>query len=224
MTQAPRLDLQIDIVSDVVCPWCVVGYKQLEKALAGMSDKVRPVIRWHPFELNPNMPPEGQNLREHILQKYGGSAGQSSGARDRLTALGESLGFRFDYHDQMRMVNTFRAHQLLHWAGEKGVQTGLKMALFAAFFSDRQNVNDEKVLVAAAESVGLDGSEAAAVLADERYAVIVREEQEYWRDQDVYAVPTFFFQRKFPIPGAQEPETFVRLLEKIVARHRDQVA
>jgi predicted DsbA family dithiol-disulfide isomerase len=219
MTNAARLEIDIDIVSDVVCPWCVVGYKQLEKALESLAGKIQPTVRWHPFELNPNMPQEGQNLREHITQKYGSTAARGSGTRDRLTALGNSLGFKFDYHDEMRMVNTFRAHQLLHWAGEEGVQTELKMALFSAFFSNRQNVNDEKVLVAAAQSVGLDGSEAAAVLADARYADSVREEQDYWRDQDVYAVPTFFLQRKFPVPGAQEPETFVRLLEKIYDRH-----
>ena len=224
MTSALPLELQIDIVSDVVCPWCIVGYKQLEKALANLPGKFQPVVRWHPFELNPNMPTQGQNLREHISQKYGSSAAQSSGARERLTELGESLGFHFDYFDQMRMVNTFRAHQLLHWADEQGVQTPLKLALFAAFFSQRQDVNEQSVLIAAAESAGLDGTEAAAVLADARYAQAVREEQQFWRDQDVYAVPTFYFQKQYQVPGAQESEAFERVLEKIYSRHVEEAS
>ena len=126
--------LQVDIVSDVVCPWCIIGYKQLQKALGSMAGQFDVTLRWHPFELNPRMPQDGQNLREHIFEKYGSSAEQSRAAKERLVTLGESLGFTFDYFDAMRMVNTFRAHQLLHWAGEQGRQTELKLELFDAFF------------------------------------------------------------------------------------------
>jgi predicted DsbA family dithiol-disulfide isomerase len=209
------IPLKIDIVSDVVCPWCIIGYKQLHKALDTMPDVFDVTIRWHPFELNPHMPEEGQNLREHLSQKYGSTAEQSKAAKTRLMSLGESLGFTFDYSDEMRMVNTFRAHQLLHWAGEQGRQTELELELFDAFFSFRQDVSDSQVLAAAAGRVGLPVSEALAVVEDGRYAQAVREEQKIWLDKDVHAVPAFVFNDKYMVPGAQEAETFVRILGKI---------
>ncbi len=221
---AQPVPLKVDIVSDVVCPWCIIGYKQLVKALDTLSGRFTPTIHWHPFELNPDMPEEGQDLREHLAMKYGTSASGSGGARTRLTQLGESLGFRFDYFEGMRMVNTFRAHQLLHWAGLQGRQTGLKLALFTAFFSERKDVSKPDVLVAAAAGVGLDAREAAAVLDDGRFAAAVRKEQAQWREREVYAVPTFFFQDRFPVPGAQEAQTFERVLNKIHARSEHSAA
>ena len=219
-TQSPAMPLQVDIVSDVVCPWCIIGYKQLMKALAALPGQFEVTIHWHPFELNPGMPVEGQDLREHVAQKYGTTPEQSQAARERLSALGESLGFNFDYFDGMRMVNTFRAHQLLHWAAEEGRQTALKLALFDAFFSQHEDVNDPELLADVAARAGLDRAQASAVLSDERFAQAVREEQQYWLDQDVHAVPTFYFQQQYMVPGAQEAEAFVRLLEKIYARAR----
>ena len=213
---AKPFPLQVDIVSDVVCPWCIIGYKQLEKALGMLEQAVDLDLNWHPFELNPQMPPEGQDLREHLAQKYGTSPEQSQAARSRLTELGQSLGFTFDYFDGMRMVNTFRAHQLLHWAGEQGRQTELKLELFKAFFTERQNVNDTQVLVEAASRVGLPLEEASAVLEDQRFAEKVREEQGQWLDREVHAVPTFFFNGKYPVPGAQEAETFVRVINRLM--------
>jgi predicted DsbA family dithiol-disulfide isomerase len=213
------LPLQVDIVSDVVCPWCIIGYKQLQKALASMPGQFAVSLSWHPFELNPQMPPEGQELREHLAQKYGTSPEQSRGARDRLSALGESLGFKFDYFDGMRMVNTFQAHQLLHWAAEQGRQTELKLALFDAFFSQREDVNDEHVLAAVATRVGLSGAEAREVLEDGRFAQAVRQEQQLWLDRDVHAVPAFVFNEQYMVPGAQEADTFVQVLSKL----RDKV-
>jgi predicted DsbA family dithiol-disulfide isomerase len=207
--------LQVDIVSDVVCPWCIIGYKQLQKALDILAGQFDVTIRWHPFELNPRMPEEGQNLREHLSQKYGSTIEQSKAAKTRLVTLGESLGFTFDYFDEMRMVNTFRAHQLLHWAGEQGRQTELKLALFDAFFSFREDVSDGQVLAAAAGRVGLPVTEALEVAEDGRYAQAVREEQKIWLDKEVHAVPTFLFNQKYMVPGAQEAETFVRVLNKI---------
>ena len=210
--------LQVDIVSDVVCPWCIIGYKQLMKALAGFSEQFEVAINWHPFELNPDIAEEGQDLQEHLAQKYGSTAGQGQAARARLSELGESLGFTFDYYDGMRMVNTFRAHQLLHWASEHELQTELKLALFEAFFSRREDVNDVELLAEVAGRVGLDGKQAKMVLSDGRYLQTVREEQRYWREEEVHAVPTFFFQQQYMVPGAQEAETFTRLLHKIYTR------
>ncbi|QFU75583.1 DsbA family oxidoreductase [Halioglobus maricola] len=218
MNPGPKTpNLKIDIVSDVVCPWCIIGYKQLLKALESMSGQFNAEIEWHPFELNPYMPPEGQDLREHVIQKYGTTPEQSKAARARMTELGTELGFTFAYADDMRMVNTFSAHQLLHWARTMQKQTELKLELFAAFFTQREDVSDFTVLSAAAARAGLSEKEALAVLQDGRYAELVREELDTWLDNGVHAVPTFFFNKKFQVPGAQEAETFVRVLERIKA-------
>lgn len=219
MPPSPRtIPLRVDIVSDVVCPWCIIGYKQLQKALDAMPSHFDVQFHWHPFELNPQMPAEGQELREHLAEKYGASAAaQSHGTRARLVELGESLGFTFDYFDGMRIVNTFVAHQLLHWAGEQGHQTALKMGLFDAFFSKREDVSDSAILLQVVAQVGLDAQEAAAVIDDQRFAAAVREQQQYWREQEVYSVPTFYLQQQFVIPGAQEAATFERILQKIYA-------
>ena len=214
-TAQPPLPLRIDIVSDVVCPWCIIGYKQLQRALAQMEGSFAVDIHWQPFELNPRMPPEGQELREHLAEKYGTSTEQSRGARSRLVELGESLGFKFDYFDGMRIYNTFMAHQLLHWAAEQGKQTELKLALFDAFFSRRENVGDIRLLSTVAGRVGLDPGEARAVLSSGCYAEAVRLEQARWLDREVHAVPMFYFNDGYPVPGAQEARTFVRVLEKL---------
>jgi predicted DsbA family dithiol-disulfide isomerase len=224
MSTAQRpLPLRIDIVSDVVCPWCIIGYKQLQRALAQMEGAFAVDIHWQPFELNPRMPPEGQELREHLAEKYGTSAEQSRGARYRLTELGESLGFKFDYFDGMRIYNTFLAHQLLHWAGEQGKQTELKLALFEAFFSQRENVGDIRLLSTVAGRVGLDPGEALDVLTSGCFAQAVRLEQARWLDRDVHAVPMFYFNDGYPVPGAQEAQTFVRVLEKLKHKQELQV-
>lgn len=221
MDASPQtLTVQVDIVSDVVCPWCVVGYLQLRQALDTLSGEVLPEIRWHPFELNPQMPAEGQDLREHLAGKYGASETRSTAVREQLISAGSALGFRFDYFDGMRMVNTFRAHQLLHWAQTQGLQSELQMALFTEFFSRRRDISDPDVLVATATAVGLDAATARAVLADGRYREAVRAAQHEWREREVYAVPTFVFAQQYSVPGAQDAETFVRVLRKLIASGR----
>ena len=137
MTMGER-PLRIDIVSDVVCPWCIIGYKQLEKALTETG--IAADIHWHPFELNPHMANEGENLRAHLAAKYGTTLEDSVKARARLKALGAELGFAFNYTDDMRMHNTSRAHQILYWANELGRMHDLKLALFEAFFTHRENI------------------------------------------------------------------------------------
>ena len=159
----------------------------------------------------------GQDLREPLAMKYGTTPAQSGAVRERLTALGASLGFTFDYFDGMRMVNTFRAHQLLHWAGERGLQTPLKLALFEAFFSRREDVSDPGLLAEVAGRAGLPANEAREVLEDHRYAEVVRGEQQQWLDREVHAVPTFLFNGQVTVPGAQEADTFVRVLERLGA-------
>lgn len=206
--------LQIDIVSDVVCPWCIVGFKQLEQAIGDTG--VSAAIKWHPFELNPDMPAEGENLREHIMRKYGTTAEQSQAARDRLTAVGADLGFAFEFADDMRMVNTFKAHQLIHWAGPEGKEHPLKMALFEAYFRDRKDLNDDKVLADVAETVGLDRAEALKVLEDGRFADVVRQEEAFWTQNGIHGVPAVIFERRHLITGAQGAENYAAIIRQLV--------
>lgn len=217
-TNAPSPDapvVQVDIVSDVMCPWCIVGYKQLEQALGMVGAGA--YLRWHPFELNPAMPPEGQNLTEHIAEKYGATPAQSAENRKRLVDLGESLGFAFAFSEDSRIVNTFAAHQLLDWAQEHGRQHPLKMALFEAHFSQGKDVSQPDVLVEIAASVGLDGKAAAEVLASESQASDTRARQQFWTSRGISGVPSMVFDGRFLLTGAQGAQTYAQMLQKVIA-------
>jgi len=209
MTSAPS-PIQIDIVSDVVCPWCIVGFKQLEQALARTG--LGAIVRWHPFELNRDMPPEGQNTREHIMQKYGSTPEQSQQARDRLTALGAELGFTFAFDDNSRIYNTFGAHLLLDWAAEFNLQHPLKIALFTAYFSKGRDVSDPDTLVEIAASVGLDGAAARNVLTDPARVAPLREIQQFWTSHGITGVPAMVFGGKYLVTGAQGVDNYVQVL------------
>ncbi len=208
--------MRIDIVSDVVCPWCVIGFKRLEQALAQLDAELVVAVLWHPFELNPEMPPGGQDLREHVAQKYGASDEQSAVARTRLTALAADLGVDFRYDDQSRIYNTFKAHQLLHWALRSGRQAPLKFALFDAYFTRQEAVDEDDVLVAAAERAGLDADEARALLADGRFAEDVRNEERFWVEKGIAGVPAFVIDGRYLVSGAQEPAVLVDVIERAV--------
>jgi predicted DsbA family dithiol-disulfide isomerase len=205
--------LRIDIVSDVVCPWCIVGYRQLEQAIEATGTPVD--IHWHPFELNPNMPAEGQNMVEHIMEKYGSSRDESHANRDRLAALGDGLGFTFNFADDMRMHNTFNTHQLLHWATLQDRGDDMKQAFFAAHFTDRRDLSDTAVLATIAAEIGLDREEAVAVLADQRFAHAVRSEEQFWTQQGITGVPAMVFNRQHLVTGAQGVDNFTRILTQL---------
>jgi predicted DsbA family dithiol-disulfide isomerase len=208
----------IDIVSDVVCPWCAIGYAQLSRAAAMLEGRAEIALRWHPFELAPDTPPEGQRLADYSRERYGATPEQAQSSRRRITETGAALGLDFRYSAESRIYNSFKAHQLLAWAGESGGQTALKLALFTAYFTDQANIADELVLLDAVERAGLDRDEAAAVLAEGRYADQVRAEEAHWRDANITGVPAFIVNDKYMIPGAQEAETFVRYLEKVIEK------
>lgn len=212
MSETPVIT--VDIVSDVVCPWCIIGFKKLEKAMHQFEGRARFQLAWHAFELNPNMPPEGQDVAEHLAQKYGSTPEQSKANRQRLKDAGSGLGFDFNYRDDMRMVNTFDAHRLLHWAGETGKQTALKLALFKAHFTDGKDVSNHDILVEIAVSVGLDEKRARDLLNTDMFAPEVRAVEEQWQDRFITGVPAFIFNGKFMVPGAQEPETFANIIEQ----------
>ena len=210
--------LHIDIVSDVVCPWCIIGYKQLEQALEIVGEEVDATITWHPFELNPAMAEEGQDIREHITQKYGASAEQSAANRARLKETGERLGFTFNQAPGMRIYNTFKAHQLLTWAGDvhgSEAQTRLKLALFSAYFQDNRDVSDEDVLLSIVTHIGLDADEGRAMLNDPENEAAVRAHLGHWIEQGISGVPAIIFDGKYLVPGAQEAETFVNVIRKL---------
>jgi predicted DsbA family dithiol-disulfide isomerase len=212
--------LRIDIVSDVVCPWCIIGYKQVEKALTMLDGPVEAETWWHPFELNTNMLPEGEDVAEHIMQKYGSTPEQSKANRQRLAEIGSSLGFQFGHNDGRRIYNTFKAHKLLHIAGhERGwrQQTELKLALFVAYFQDNRDISDDAVLLEVAQSVDLDRDACATWLADEVLAQTVRAEQAHWLDQNITGVPAIVFDQRFMVPGAQSAETFADVINKVLA-------
>lgn len=205
--------LRIDIVSDVMCPWCIIGYRQLAEALDATGTAHD--IHWHPFELNPDMPPEGQNVREHIAEKYGSTPEQSDRSRKQMTAIGADLGFDFRYTDDMRMHNTFNAHQLLHWADTQGRKHDLKLALFTAHFTDGRDLSDDAVLADVASETGLDRAEALAVLADQRFATDVRQIENFWLQQGIRGVPAVVLDRKHLVTGAQGVENYTSILGQL---------
>ncbi|WP_257544394.1 DsbA family oxidoreductase [Sphingopyxis sp. DBS4] len=225
MTGLPRLS--IDIVSDVMCPWCIVGWLKFEKVMAHFAGRLDFRVQWHPFELNPDMPPEGEDAASHVMRKYGISAEQSRANSGRMAAVAADLGFAFNRGPGFRMRNSFDAHRLLSWAGAleepeqaaaTGVQTALKLALFRAHFTDNRDVSDPAVLADIAASVGLDQGRAAALLAGDDYGEMVRTEEAYWADRNVTGVPAFILGGRMLVPGAQDPEVFIRVIEtKVLA-------
>lgn len=209
----PRPALRVDIVSDVVCPWCAVGYSQL--AFAARRAGVTLDIHWQPFELNPGMAPEGEDLREHLAAKYGSTAEQSAQVRAQLTELGEPLGFTFRFFDGMRIYNTFQAHQLIEWAEVRRKGHEMKQALLKAYFTDRKNVSDIDVLVEAADRLGLDGREARAALENGTHADSVRQRETFWVSQGIRGVPAMVFSGRHLVTGAQGVDTYASILEQL---------
>ena len=209
--------MKIDFVSDVSCPWCIIGLRGLEEALARTGDVVDAHIIFQPFELNPAMPPEGQNIVEHVAQKYGSTPEQSATNREMIRARAAELGFTMRGTDQSRIYNTFDAHRLLHWAEIEGHQAALKHALFDAYFTDQQDPSNHDVLVAAAEKAGLDGAAARDVLASGRSAEEVRSGEQLWQSRGISAVPAIVIDDRYLISGGQPPEAFEQALRKIAA-------
>ena len=210
--------LKIDIVSDVVCPWCTIGYKRLERAIneLGIQDQIE--IEWQPFELNPNMPAEGQNVNEHITEKYGSTTEQQNQSKQMMTEAGAELGFTFDYFDEMRMVNTFEAHVLLEYAKDFGKQTELKMCLTTAFFSERKDVSKRDILKQALVDVNLNAEKGLAMLDNELVKSDVRAQQARWKSLGVNSVPTFVFNMESAVTGAQPVDTFKDILSQILTQ------
>lgn len=204
--------IQIDIVSDVMCPWCIIGYRQLEQALGQTG--LGALIRWHSFELNPDMPAEGEPIGAHIARKYGSSPEQMAQSRAQIKALGQSLGITFNTDAESRIVNSFLAHQLLDFALALGKQHPLKLALFEAHFTDLRDVSDMAVLLDLAASVGIDRADAEKVLSSGALAATVREKQSFWTARGISGVPSMVFGGKYLVTGAQGAENYAGLLTR----------
>lgn len=225
MTESGLPRLSVDIVSDVMCPWCIIGWLKFRTVIDHFAGRLDFRVQWHPFELNPDMPAEGEDAASHVMRKYGITAEQSRANSERMAGVAADLGFAFNRGPGFRMRNSFDAHRLLTWAGAleeaeqtgpTGVQTALKLALFAAHFTDNRDVSDPAVLADVAASAGLDHARAAAILASDEFGDMVRAEEAYWSDQNVTGVPAFILGGRMLIPGAQDPEVFIRIIENKV--------
>lgn len=220
--------LTIDIYSDVVCPWCAIGYGQLTKALGELEGEIEAELRWRPFELNPDMTKEGEEQEAHLQRKYGRSAEQGSAVRSQMRDIAESAGVSLAYEGdgdapKAMMWNTRDCHKLLTLAlqqmGPK-VQTQLKLALFRAHFNHRRDLSDREILLDIAASVGVHREAAKAALGDpDLEARVIAEEQQSW-DFNITGVPAMIVEGKFMIPGAQAPEVYVNALRRVVEKSR----
>ena len=218
--------LTIDIWSDVMCPWCLIGYGQLRKALAQLDGEIAAEIRWRPFELNPQMPPEGEEQEAHLARKYGRPAAERAALRGQMKTIAEQAGVSLSWQGDgeappAMMWNTRDCHKLLAFALDEAgpeVQSALKLALFRAHFNERRPLGDRRVLLDIAASVGLPREAARAALDDTALeARVVAEEQQAW-DMNISGVPAMIVAGKFLIPGAQAPEVYVNALRRIADR------
>jgi predicted DsbA family dithiol-disulfide isomerase len=210
--------IRIDFVSDVSCPWCAIGLKSLEQALESVGDVASAELHFQPFELNPQMGPEGQDITEHIAEKYGATPEQQEQSREMIRQRGADVGFTFEMDKRGRIYNTFDAHRLLHWAEEQGRQRDLKMALFEAYFTRGEDPSSHEVLARAAAQVGLDAGEAAHVLASGQYADEVREREQFFQRAGIRSVPAIIINQRHLISGGQPPDVFERALREIAAQ------
>ena len=212
--------IQLDVVSDVVCPWCIVGYKNLKKAIDELDVADRIDLQWQPFELNPNMPPEGQDLREHVAEKYGSSLEESNQARINITARGKEAGFTFNFFDEMKIVSTRDAHILLEYAHEMGKQTELKLRLFTAAFTDQKDVSNRATLLEEVAALGLDVKEAEQRLDSDKHREEVIAQEQEWQRLGISAVPAVVFNRTSAMSGAQPVSAYKEALTELLSLNK----
>ena len=209
------IPVKIDFVSDVSCPWCAIGLKALEQALDRLDGQVIAEIHFQPFELNPQMPAEGQDIGEHIRQKYGSTSAQLAANRENIRARGEALGFVFSTDKRDRIYNTFDAHRLLHWAELEGCQQALKHALLRAYFTDGENVGSHGVLTRLAGEVGLSTARAREILSSDTFATEVRAQERFYLSHGINSVPAVIVNERHLISGGQPVEVFESALKQI---------
>jgi len=207
--------LTIDIVSDVVCPWCAIGYGNLRQALNQLERNIQVDVQWHPFQLNPYMGKEGQEINEHLGEKYGLNEQQLADNKQRIQEVGAQAGIDFNFDQRSRIYNTLDCHVLLHLANESGKQTELKLALFKAYFSEGKDISDREVLVGIAASVGIETQAVLAALDDDEIREVVKQEEAQFKQMGIQSVPAFIINNKYLISGGQPVEAFVQGLQEI---------
>lgn len=212
-TERQRPSLHIDFVSDVACPWCAVGLNALERAIERVQAEVEVELHFQPFELNPQMGPEGEDSAEHLQRKYGMSGAQLVAVRENLRRRGTEVGFTFG--QRPRIWNTFDAHRLIHWAGLHGRQHAMKRALLQAYQADDRNPGDRAVLLDCAHQCGLDEGEAAQVFDTGAYATEVRQAQALWQSAGIHSVPSIIINQRHLIQGGQPVEIFEAALRQL---------
>mgnify|MGYP005855247259 CR=1 FL=1 len=212
----------VDIWSDVMCPWCAIGYAQFAKAVAALEGEIAVETRWMPFELNPDLPPEGKSQAAHIAEVYGRSDGEIAEMQRAMSARAEAAGVAMTFAgpngEPAMMWNTFEAHKLLRWAlADSGpeAQTRLKAALLEAHFRDHRRVGEREVLLDIAAEQGLDRAKAAEALDDDALAIAVRMEERRGAEAGINSVPSFVFAGRYLVPGAQEPEVFEATIRRV---------
>jgi predicted DsbA family dithiol-disulfide isomerase len=205
---------KIDFVSDVVCPWCAIGLQSLLTALKNVGAEAVE-LHFQPFELNPDMVPEGEDIVAHIARKYGSSKQQIAQSQEMIRSRGAELGFRFDMEKRTRTYNTFDAHRLLHWAGTQGKQLELKRALLSAYFTEGADVSDRSVLIRLAGQIGLDASTAQEILESNRFAAEVRERERFYQSQGINGVPAIIINDQHLIEGGQPVAVFEKVLRQL---------
>ncbi|MBT9553098.1 MAG: DsbA family oxidoreductase [Hydrogenophaga sp.] len=212
--------LKIDFVSDVSCPWCAIGLSALEQALTAVQGDIQADMHFQPFELNPQMGPEGQDVTEHLTQKYGSTAEQQAQIRATIRQRGAEAGFAFKAEGRGRIWNTFDAHRLLTWAeaeGQPGQQHALKKALLEAYHGRAESPADHAVLLACVKAVGLDATRAAAVLASDEFTEAVREREQFFTGHGIHSVPAVIVNDRHLISGGQPAEAYEQALRQIAA-------
>ena len=212
--------LKIDFVSDIACPWCAVGLGALEGALERLQGQVQADLHFQPFELNPNMPEGGQDLTEHITQKYGSTPEQQAQMRENISARGADVGFTFAPGGRGRVYNTFDAHRLLHWAhesGTQGQQHALKKAMLAAYQGRAECIEAHDVLLACVAEVGLNVATAQQILQSDTFAQAVREREQFYLQAGIHSVPAVIINDRHLISGGQPIEVFEQALRRIAA-------
>ncbi|SEL61012.1 Predicted dithiol-disulfide isomerase, DsbA family [Roseateles sp. YR242] len=217
MNDTTRLaPLRIDFVSDVACPWCAVGLKSLETALARLPE-VKVDLHFQPFELNPDMPPEGEDIEEHLNRKYRSTPEQRQQIRQHLRERGAAVGFTFTEGARSRIYNTLDAHRLLHWAGLQSAQAqrDLKLALLTAYHTHGKNPGDREVLLETVASIGLDRAQAAHVFDSGEFANEVREAEALWQGHGISSVPAVIINERYLVSGGQPPEAFEQALRQV---------
>ena len=212
-------NVRIDFVSDIACPWCAIGLASLQKAMASTGTAPQVDLHFQPFELNPGMAPEGEDVGEHLARKYGSTAEQQAQIRDTIRQRGAAVGFDFKPEGRGRVVNTFNAHRLLHWAGLQSAQAqlALKQALLQAYHGRGERVDHDDVLLAAVRAAGLDEAAARDMLQSDAYAAEVRADEQRWQQAGIQSVPAIVINGRHLISGGQPPEVFEQALRRAVA-------